>query len=223
VTRGVPSEESRARSGPVTAALTVLLPDEPLPLRLMNTIWADRLGGHDALTSTANLATWLAAAYPAPGDTGVGPAGSRPRISREDLNRFRALRVALRRVAQMLTGDTRPAAGPNTPSIGRAVADINDAAASAPAWPQLVYRAGELSRSSAGRAGPGRRALSDIARQSIDLFTGEDRDRLRACFAPGCVLYFVKDHPRRQWCSTACGNRVRAARHYRRHHKQPSP
>jgi hypothetical protein len=44
-----------------------------------------------------------------------------------------------------------------------------------------------------------------------------DSPRLRACQAPGCVLYFVKDHPRREWCSTACGNRARAARHYRRH------
>jgi predicted RNA-binding Zn ribbon-like protein len=30
------------------------------------------------------------------------------------------------------------------------------------------------------------------------------------------VLYFVKTHPRREWCSVACGNRVRAARHYQR-------
>jgi len=29
----------------------------------------------------------------------------------------------------------------------------------------------------------------------------------------------VKNHPRREWCSAACGNRVRAARHYRRHRK----
>ncbi|HEY3005705.1 MAG TPA: CGNR zinc finger domain-containing protein [Kribbellaceae bacterium] len=39
----------------------------------------------------------------------------------------------------------------------------------------------------------------------------------RACYAPGRVLYFVTGHPRREWCSTACGNRARAARHYARH------
>jgi len=64
--------------------------------------------------------------------------------------------------------------------------------------------------------------LSSIAHQSIDLLVGEDRVNLRACYAPGCVLYFVKDHPRREWCSHACGNRARAARHYRRH-KNPAP
>ncbi|HEY0690395.1 MAG TPA: CGNR zinc finger domain-containing protein [Kribbella sp.] len=26
----------------------------------------------------------------------------------------------------------------------------------------------------------------------------------------------MKDHPRREWCSTTCGNRARAARHYAR-------
>jgi predicted RNA-binding Zn ribbon-like protein len=36
--------------------------------------------------------------------------------------------------------------------------------------------------------------------------------------APGCVLLYVSDHPRRQWCSNACGNRARQARHYRRTH-----
>jgi predicted RNA-binding Zn ribbon-like protein len=60
-------------------------------------------------------------------------------------------------------------------------------------------------------------ALSLLAVESIDLLTGAAAGSLRACHAPGCVLYFVKDHPRREWCSTACGNRARAARHYRRH------
>jgi predicted RNA-binding Zn ribbon-like protein len=55
--------------------------------------------------------------------------------------------------------------------------------------------------------------------ETIELLTGDERPRLRACNAPGCVLYFVKDHPRRQWCSNACGNRARAARHYQRHRK----
>jgi hypothetical protein len=43
---------------------------------------------------------------------------------------------------------------------------------------------------------------------------------LRACGAPGCVLMFLKDHPRREWCSNACGNRARQARHYDRTRKR---
>ncbi|MFJ9951114.1 CGNR zinc finger domain-containing protein [Kitasatospora sp. NPDC091207] len=40
---------------------------------------------------------------------------------------------------------------------------------------------------------------------------------MRACPAPGCILFFLQQHARRAWCSTACGTRVRVARHSRRH------
>ncbi|WP_317183827.1 CGNR zinc finger domain-containing protein [Intrasporangium sp.] len=39
---------------------------------------------------------------------------------------------------------------------------------------------------------------------------------MRACYGPGCVLYFVREHTRREWCSAGCGNRARVARHYHR-------
>jgi predicted RNA-binding Zn ribbon-like protein len=58
--------------------------------------------------------------------------------------------------------------------------------------------------------------LAGVAEDAIQLLAGDDAASLRACYAPGCVLYFVKTHPRRQWCSVACGNRARAARHYQR-------
>ena len=63
--------------------------------------------------------------------------------------------------------------------------------------------------------GPEERRLGELAAEAVRFF-GSD-PQLRACLAPGCVLYFVKDHPRREWCGPACGNRARAARHYRRH------
>ncbi|MDR6317410.1 putative RNA-binding Zn ribbon-like protein [Actinoplanes couchii] len=55
-----------------------------------------------------------------------------------------------------------------------------------------------------------------MADEAIALFTGAARDDLRACPGPGCVLHFVRDSPRREWCSPGCGNRARAARHYAR-------
>jgi predicted RNA-binding Zn ribbon-like protein len=58
--------------------------------------------------------------------------------------------------------------------------------------------------------------LAQVAEQAVELLGGAEAVRLRACYAPGCVLYFMKTHPRREWCSVACGNRVRAARHYQR-------
>jgi predicted RNA-binding Zn ribbon-like protein len=202
-----------APGGLVTASRALVLPAEPVPVRLMNTIWADRSGVHDALTTTGDLRAWLAATHPGLDHPEPGPG---------DLDSFRALRDALRRLAALVTGDTRPAAASATKGIGHAVADVNRAAAQAPTWPQLAYHDGGLHRATGAGATPARRALSTIAHQAIGLLTGQDAITLRACYAPGCVLYFTRDHPRRRWCSIACGNRARAARHYHRHHTKPS-
>ena len=42
-------------STPVPAERDWVLPDEPLPVRLMSTIWADADGSHDDLRTTADL------------------------------------------------------------------------------------------------------------------------------------------------------------------------
>jgi predicted RNA-binding Zn ribbon-like protein len=188
----------------VTASFAVLLPDEPVPVRLMNTVWADRSGVHDALTSAADLRSWLAATFPDERSTGA------------DLGRFRALRDALRRLAALVTADDREA-GQSDVDERQAVAELNAAAVLAPTWPQLVLRDGRLQPAMAGPGSAGDRLLSAIARDAVELFTSGIE--LRPCHAPGCVLYFVHDHPRREWCSTACGNRARVARHYERHRR----
>ncbi|MET9063820.1 CGNR zinc finger domain-containing protein [Streptosporangium sandarakinum] len=61
------------------------------------------------------------------------------------------------------------------------------------------------------------RARAALASAAIAFLAGPRRELLRACPAPRCVLYFVKEHARQEWCSVACGNRARAARHYRQH------
>jgi predicted RNA-binding Zn ribbon-like protein len=57
------------------------------------------------------------------------------------------------------------------------------------------------------------RLQGTIARSAIGLLTGPQRALLHVCEAPSCGMLFVGD---RRWCCTACGNRARAARHYRR-------
>ena len=178
---------------------------EPLPVQLMNTIRADRGVVQDALATPGELRAWL------------GVVGQRDMARGADLERFRTLRDALRRLAALLTADDRPAAASATTDVKRAVADVNAAAALASTWPKLVLRSGALDRTVAGSGTPGDRLLTAIAREAIELFAGADHVELRACRAPGCVLYFVHDHPRREWCSSACGNRARVARHYSRH------
>jgi predicted RNA-binding Zn ribbon-like protein len=125
-----------------------------------------------------------------------------------DDGQLRALRAALRRLAADVTGDPRePITAMSRPD---ALATLNSLASLARAelsWPadgqpERVLR------------GP---AAGVIATLGVELLAGEARGRLRACLAPNCVLYFVKEHTRREWCSPNCGNRARVARHYQRH------
>src|SRR5690349_1868722 len=71
---------------------------EPLPVQLMNTVRADRGVVRDALTTPGELRAWLRSVCPH--DTVRGA----------DLERFRVLRDALRRLAAVVTTDDRPAA-----------------------------------------------------------------------------------------------------------------
>lgn len=199
---------------------------EPLPVELMNTLWADRDGLHDELRDAAGLTAWLQAVAGrfAAGDASRGPglAVLLPggRSGRELAGQFRELRDGLRGLAAAVTADPRArAAGTGTPDVTAAVRAVNAACARAPLWSRLTWAAppGAPARTlrSAG-TGP-EAALSWIAEEAVLLFTSPDAGRLRACPGPGCVLYFVRAHPRREWCSAVCGNRARVARHYQRH------
>jgi predicted RNA-binding Zn ribbon-like protein len=187
------------------AAPDGLAPGEPLPVRLMNTIWADRHGVHDALTTRGALSEWFRV---------VGLSTEQIAVTEADLSTGRRLRDALRRLAALLTEDRRPAAAV-TGDLGAAVRQVNAVASAAPGH-RLRLGDGVLVRDTAPSGRSARAALAAVATEAIDLLTGPDAQLLRACCAPGCVLYFVKDHPRREWCSIACGNRARAARHYAR-------
>ncbi|WAL69080.1 CGNR zinc finger domain-containing protein [Amycolatopsis cynarae] len=193
--------------------------DEPLPVELMNTIWADRDGVHDALAEQDGTKAWLHAV--APRIELIAAADLDALVAAEvDLigERLHRLRDALRRLAAEATGDPRPAAASPVSELDSAVAEVNQAAAAVPRWSVLTWTAGETPSRGTGTSGQvAAAAVSAIAEEAIRLFTHPDRQRLRACLAPGCVLYFVKDHPRREWCSAGCGNRARAARHYQRH------
>jgi predicted RNA-binding Zn ribbon-like protein len=79
---------------------------------------------------------------------------------------------------------------------------------SEPRTPRVTY--GGVSNDRAAQV------LAAVADAAIDLLTGPDRVRIRVCSAPSCGMYFVAGKHSQQWCSKACGNRARVARHYRR-------
>lgn len=188
------------------SAQTWVLPAESVPVRLMNTVWADRYGVHDALGSEADLSAWLLAS-----ELSRSPIAT----NSGELAQARRLRDALRRLAAFITQDSRSAAASPMESTQAAIAEVNAVTAVGHIAPSLLMSAEGLARGTTPKSARVLAAFATVAAEAIELFT---RDiPLRACQAPGCVLYFVKDHPRRQWCSDGCGNRARAARHYRRH------
>lgn len=189
---------------------------EPLPVELMNAVFVERGRVQEALDSDGAAAAWLRAI--------AGRLGTDAAIKVEQLDEdtvrpvagdLRALRDALRRLAAEVTGDPRPP--DTTPELTRpeAIATLN---ASARAWTELAWPVdGRPAGVFRGSGTAAECALQLIAHQAVELFAGPDCARLRPCLAPNCALFFVKNHARREWCSPACGNRVRVARHYRRH------
>lgn len=182
------------------------LRDEPLAIELHNTLYAVAGTSLDGLDDAAD--EWLdGLAERLPGGSGRGPA-ARDLIELRD-----AVHAALRAAVEGAPQD-------------RATLDaINRASARAAMPPAALWDAGGDPVATIDYHGAGRAdiVLATLAADAIDLITGPRRADLRICKAPGCVLMFLKDHPRREWCSNTCGNRARQARHYDRARRRRRP
>ncbi|WP_328786716.1 MULTISPECIES: CGNR zinc finger domain-containing protein [unclassified Streptomyces] len=100
----------------------------------------------------------------------------------------------------------------------QAMARLNAAAAREPVAPQLDWPVEGVptTRLLSAENDPYVRIVAALARAAVDFLSGPQCTQLRSCTAPRCVRYFVKSHGRQEWCKPSCGNRARAARHYRR-------
>jgi predicted RNA-binding Zn ribbon-like protein len=184
----------------------------PVPLELVNTQFAQSGQCRDALATPDDLDAWLQAnAELFPGPTHA------PASSGTELEQFRALRDALR----ALCG----AVAEGTPPPHAALQVLNDLSAQAPQFARLEWLEGAPHVTMVDVTLVGATPLAIVARAAIQLLAGPDRERISACRGPGCVLFFLKERRRRDWCSATCGNRARVARHYRRHRpsRDPSP
>jgi predicted RNA-binding Zn ribbon-like protein len=194
-----PPLEQQATPGDTYPAL-----GEPLAIELANTLFTDGGRPLDALTTPAALTGWLQT-----NAERIDPPPPR-RLRAGDLERARELRAIIRALlATAVDGDPPPAA---------TVRRLNELAALAPFTARLHWPADEPPKAQLSPAGAGRldALLALLAHSAIDVLGGSGAGRLRRCEAPGCINYYLKDHPRRAWCSPKCGNRVRVARHYKR-------
>ncbi len=65
--------------------------------------------------------------------------------------------------------------------------------------------------------------LTPIAKSAADLLVNADFSLIKKCENPPCVLYYydTSKNQRRRWCSMkTCGNRMKAAAHYKRKKQQ---
>ncbi len=130
-------------------------------------------------------------------------------VSAEEFQTALSLREAIWRAAQAIRQKEAPR---------REGVDLINRAASAPDLPpQLAVGAATWAWCSPSTATA---ALSTIARDAIDLFSGELRSRIRQCENPKCGLMFVDtSRPgKRRWClMKRCGNMSKTSRYRQKH------
>jgi predicted RNA-binding Zn ribbon-like protein len=175
---------------------------QPLVLEFARTIRLDS----DELATDAGFSAWVRSHTE--GYEGVEHA------RHEAIALRRAIRSLLARAVQ-----PDPPGEPNDRQLNPeiALAQLNSAAAAVLRAPQLDWTDVPVVRHQVTESDAATRLLAELARSAIDLLTGEDRARLKACPAPRCVRYFIQDHPRQAWCKPSCGNRARVSRYYQRH------
>jgi len=173
-----------------------------MALALVNTEVEPRGERVDLVPDGLALAGWFRS-------RGLKP-GAGAAITRRDLERMRQLRAAIRAAFLARAAGRRP---PRT-----VLQEINDAAGLVARSPQLKWDEGGPTQTTRWERGarPVDLALAQIAANAIATLLGDRGERLRLCEAHGCGRMFIADHGRRRWCSRACGDRVRVARHHRK-------
>lgn len=130
-------------------------------------------------------------------------------VSHKEFDLALSLREAIWRVAQAIRQ--------NEPPQVEDIDTVNLVAALPDLAPQLTGKELKQVWHSPATAGA---ALSIIARDAIDLFSGELSSRIRECANPNCGLMFV-DTSRpgeRRWClMKRCGNMSKTSRYRERH------
>ncbi|MFF8780363.1 CGNR zinc finger domain-containing protein [Streptomyces sp. NPDC015140] len=190
--------------------------DARIALDLALTVRHDGHGGvADDLADPAGLTAWVRAHPDLAADAGAADPAA-----------VRDVRAAARALfaRAVRPGEPSPADAARLLPVPEALRRLNEAAARTPTVPVLHW-------ADAGtpvvRAVPAPGARPDLtaalAQAVIGFLAGPDRQRLRACHAPRCVRYFLKDHPRQEWCKPSCGNRARVARHQQRRQRTAEP
>jgi predicted RNA-binding Zn ribbon-like protein len=165
----------------------------PPAVDLANTVMVTPAGDRDLLEGEAQLDAWIAAERGR--IAGVEAAAGR-------LAEVRELRASVRELLHARARGRRP-----TDAARRR---INAVCAGAPLRTALTRDGRVVEEAASGDRFALFRAI--VARSAIELAGGGGRG-LSVCEAPSCGMLYLREHPRQVWCSPACGNRARVARH----------
>lgn len=173
---------------------------ERVALALANTRLEPTDGPLDLIADPGAAGAWLAARRLTAGPAALEPA---------DAERISTLRESVRALFTALVHGREPA--------GADLGALNDALAAAPCVSALAWPT-DGPRLTQNRAAPDPLApvLAALAFDAAQLLCGPEAGELAQCGAHACTRFFLRTHASRQVCSTRCGDRVRAARHYAR-------
>jgi predicted RNA-binding Zn ribbon-like protein len=177
--------------------------DTSAALALVNTRRMSSGQPTDSLAGALEAGDWLARRGLAPSGTVLSDPGA---------ERLRALRETIRSLFAARADGRVPAADD--------LAALNAALAAAPEIPSLTWDAAGPRRGEPSQRAedPCAVAIARLAGDALRVLTDATGPEPAPCGAHGCIRWFLRTHAARQWCSTRCGDRVRAARHYARHH-----
>ncbi|MFB8210463.1 CGNR zinc finger domain-containing protein [Streptomyces sp. NPDC056010] len=175
-------------------------PLEPLAVEFTSS-WHYEAGALiDEVGTPHGLAHWIDAYRPR---LGMG-AGTRVEMDAPDVTTALAVREAVRDLLDALVDRGRPPAA----SLDLVTERARGVQQAAVTWPDTGPRL---------EWPDGVRVMDVVAAQvcasATRLLTSPRRELLRRCPAPSCVLFFSALRTGQQWCSPACGNRARVARH----------
>jgi predicted RNA-binding Zn ribbon-like protein len=142
----------------------------------------------------SDAATWLEGRFPEV-DSAVGE---------RELIDAKALRDAIARAVLAASRDE----GPSPDDV-----DVINLFAATPDIPPSLGGGTRQAGRSRARVG---QALSVMAREAVELFAPEERERIRECAADDCTIVFYDESRsnNRRWCSMQrCGNRAKVRRH----------
>ncbi|MEU4404412.1 ABATE domain-containing protein [Streptosporangium sp. NPDC023963] len=185
-------------------------------LEFVSTVRATRAGLTDTLADVEGMTAW-GRAHAA--ELGIDPGFLASEELRAEVVELRqAVRALFARAVR--PGPASSADAHRLPGFAESLDLVNAAALAVPLAARLEWPSDDVPRARTvpdGGATESARIRAALATSAIELLAGPLRERLRTCPAPRCVLYFLKEHSRQEWCSVGCGNRARAARHYHQH------